>query len=119
MAVRQKVTRKKSNASSNQAEKPAITAGGWLVSTGGMEGDECPSTRTGSVADMRAPRRSAIPNAIRRTGRWEILKIAKIGGNRKLPGCLQATHAGGLPSKKLGQMRYCKRSQITMGCQES
>ncbi len=51
MAVRQKVTRKKSNASSNQAEKPAITAGGWLVFVSAAELDS-PRTCLGSVADM-------------------------------------------------------------------
>src|SRR5580693_3834751 len=51
MAVRQKVTRKKSKASSNQAEKPAITAGGWLVVVSAAEFDSL-STCLGSVADM-------------------------------------------------------------------
>src|SRR5579863_3533614 len=51
IAVRQKVTRKKSKASSNQAEKPAITPGGWLVVVPSAEFDS-PRTSIGSVADM-------------------------------------------------------------------
>src|SRR3954453_9820444 len=63
IAVRQKVKRKKSKASSSHAENPAITAGGWLVSTP-ASARERPPACDGSAADMQSPQANTLHQTI-------------------------------------------------------